>query len=72
MGDNMTGYQREELRRAAITVARMKRAGKIRRNAKFECGECGKKFYSAKAAWRASIGDFGCPKCGSSDIQEVI
>lgn len=34
----------------------------------FECMECGHKFYSAKAAERASFGDDGCPGCGSTDI----
>ena len=32
------------------------------------CQECGKKFYSIKAAERASFGPHGCPKCGGSDI----
>lgn len=34
----------------------------------FACLECGKKFYSARAAEKASFGDSGCPKCGGSDI----
>ena len=36
------------------------------RKAEFECLECGKKFYSAAAAEKASME--GCPKCGGSDI----
>jgi Zn finger protein HypA/HybF involved in hydrogenase expression len=32
----------------------------------FECLECGKKFYSTKAAERAT--DKGCPGCGGVDI----
>jgi len=34
----------------------------------FECQECGHKFFSVKAAERASSGDSGCPGCGGSDI----
>jgi Zn finger protein HypA/HybF involved in hydrogenase expression len=34
----------------------------------FMCQECGKKFYTTAAAWEASFGDKGCPKCGGSDI----
>lgn len=34
----------------------------------FECRECGRKFYSVKAAEKASFGDEGCPGCGGSDI----
>lgn len=34
----------------------------------FECQECGKKFYSVKAAEKATWN--GCPKCGGSDIAE--
>lgn len=36
----------------------------------FQCLECGKKFYSAKAAEKASFGDEGCPGCGGSDIDQ--
>jgi Zn-finger nucleic acid-binding protein len=32
----------------------------------FACLECGKKFRTASAAYRASIND--CPKCGGVDI----
>ncbi len=32
----------------------------------FECLECGKKFYSTKAAEKAA--NDGCPKCGGVDI----
>lgn len=34
----------------------------------FKCFECGKKFYTAKAAEKAAFGDNGCPGCGGSDI----
>lgn len=36
----------------------------------FECLECGKKFYNAKAAEKAS--NEGCPKCGGSDIEIYV
>lgn len=36
----------------------------------FECLECHRKFYTAKAADRAAFGDNGCPGCGGSDIGE--
>ena len=36
----------------------------------FECMECGKKFYTVKAAERATFGSSGCPGCGGSDIEE--
>ncbi len=32
----------------------------------FSCQECGRKFGTAKAAYRASVN--GCPKCSSVDI----
>lgn len=35
------------------------------------CNECGKKFYSVKAAESAAFGDNGCPKCGGADIEAV-
>jgi ssDNA-binding Zn-finger/Zn-ribbon topoisomerase 1 len=35
------------------------------------CNECGKKFYTVKAAERAAFGARGCPKCGGSDIEPV-
>jgi hypothetical protein len=38
----------------------------------FECQECGKKFYTEKAAYRASFGDSGCPGCGGSDIDIYV
>lgn len=38
----------------------------------FECQECGKKFYTEKAAERASFGDHGCPGCGGSDIDIYV
>lgn len=38
----------------------------------FACQECGKKFYTAAAAERASFGDHGCPKCGGSDIDAYV
>ena len=37
-----------------------------KRMPEFECLECGKKFYHADAAQRASFN--GCPKCGGVDI----
>jgi len=39
-----------------------------KRDPLFACVECGKKFYSAKAAEKAAYGDSGCPGCGGSDI----
>ena len=36
----------------------------------FECQECGKKFYSVKAAERASWN--GCPKCNGMDIDIYV
>ena len=38
----------------------------------FMCLECGKKFYSAKSAERASMGNDGCPGCGGSDIDIYV
>jgi hypothetical protein len=38
----------------------------------YECQECGKKFYTEKAAERASFGDRGCPGCGGSDIDIYV
>lgn len=38
----------------------------------FECQECGKKFYTEKAAYRATFGDSGCPGCGGSDIDIYV
>ena len=35
----------------------------------FRCEECGRKFVTFRAAFRAGVG--GCPKCGSLDIQET-
>ena len=32
----------------------------------FQCLECGRKFYTTRAAQEAT--DWGCPKCGGSDI----
>lgn len=37
-----------------------------KRRALFKCMECGKPFYTAKAAEKA--GYAGCPKCGGVDI----
>ena len=34
----------------------------------FQCMECGKNFYSTRAAERATFGDEGCPGCGGTDI----
>lgn len=39
-----------------------------KKKACFWCQECGKPFYTVKAAERATFGDSGCPKCGGSDI----
>lgn len=38
----------------------------------FECQECNHKFYTVKAAERASFGDSGCPGCGGSDIDVYV
>ena len=38
----------------------------------YVCLECGKKFYTVKAAERAMNGDDGCPKCGGSDIDLYV
>jgi hypothetical protein len=38
----------------------------------FECQECGKKYYTAKAAERAMFSDRGCPGCGGSDIDTYV
>ena len=35
----------------------------------FTCQECGKSFFTVKAAERAQ--NDGCPKCGGSDIDEA-
>ena len=42
---------------------------KPRRKPLFQCGECGRKFYTVKSAERAAFGDRGCPDCGSSDVE---
>jgi len=42
---------------------------KQKQTALFACQECGKKFYSVKSAENAAFGD-GCPKCGSTDIED--
>lgn len=34
------------------------------------CMECGRKFRTVQAAETAAFGVDGCPRCGSSDIQE--
>jgi transcription elongation factor Elf1 len=36
----------------------------------FQCQECGKKYYSAKAAERAA--SCGCAKCGGVDIDLYV
>ena len=36
----------------------------------FECLECGRKFYSVKAAEKAA--DDGCPGCGGCDIEIYV
>jgi hypothetical protein len=38
----------------------------------FECQECGKKYYTEKAAERAMFGNSGCPGCGGSDIDTYV
>jgi hypothetical protein len=35
------------------------------------CLECGKRFRSVRAAEKAAFGENGCPRCGSSDIDDV-
>jgi len=41
-----------------------------KRPALFQCLECGRKFYSVKAAERASLN--GCPKCNGLDIDIYV
>lgn len=50
----------------------MTRTAKTKRKPLFACQECGKKFYTVTAAEKASLGPDGCPKCGGSDIDEVL
>lgn len=38
----------------------------------FQCQECGRKFYTVKAAEKAAYGDNGCPKCGGADIDVYV
>ena len=38
----------------------------------WRCQECGYKFRNASAAEKAAFGDDGCPKCGSSDVDESL
>ncbi len=38
----------------------------------FECQECGKKYFSTKAAEKASFSDAGCGGCGGSDIDVYV
>ena len=38
----------------------------------FECQECGKKFFTTRAAEKASFGDLGCGGCGGSDIDVYV
>lgn len=38
----------------------------------FECQECRKKFFTVKAAERASYSEKGCPGCGGSDIDLYV
>ncbi len=38
----------------------------------YACLECGRKFYSTRAAEKASFGDDGCPGCGGSDIDLYV
>lgn len=45
---------------------------KTKRPALFACMECGKKFYTVKAAERAAFGPNGCPKCGGADIDTYV
>lgn len=40
------------------------------RKPEYECQECGKKFYTAKAAYRAA--NNGCPKCGGYDVDLYV
>lgn len=45
-----------------------------RTNDRYEwrCQECGKVFKTVAAAEKAAFGDRGCPKCGSSDIDNSL
>lgn len=55
----------------ALFLGKLWRTGtmaKTKRPALFACMECGKKFYTVKAAERAAFGAKGCPKCGGADI----
>lgn len=38
----------------------------------FKCQECGRLFYTVKAAQAASFGDNGCPGCHGSDIDVYV
>jgi len=37
-----------------------------------KCNECGKRFYTEKAAERAMLGPKGCGKCGGADIESIL
>ncbi|MEE8241512.1 MAG: hypothetical protein V3R16_09615 [Nitrospirales bacterium] len=52
--------EREMARRARLDAAKP-----------FECMECGVRL-TAMAAEYAAFGDFGCPSCGGSDIDEAV
>ena len=37
-----------------------------------QCQECGRKFYTVRAARKAMFGDDGCPCCGGSDLDIYV
>jgi DNA-directed RNA polymerase subunit RPC12/RpoP len=49
-----------------ITKEEVQKVLRKKKKADYICLECGKKFYSTKAAERASWN--GCPNCGGVDI----
>jgi DNA-directed RNA polymerase subunit RPC12/RpoP len=38
----------------------------------YQCLECGRKFYTTRAAEAATFGDDGCPGCGGTDIDVYV
>ena len=63
-------WTREELLAEVRKAVARKKTRKGTRKADFVCLECGRKFYSTKAAERAASD--GCPGCGGVDIGEEI
>ena len=53
--------------REVLMQTKTKTKTKKVRRADWICNECGRKFYSVRAAERAV--SWGCPKCGGSDIE---